>query len=75
MNSPNGSGSIQDAIIDETMIIVGLMLLQEMLFMSNYPDEVKKELVERSTKLIERIQKNRNSGYDAYGNPYQGSGG
>lgn len=58
-----------DPVADETLIIVGLMLLQEMLFMSNYPDDVKAKMKERVGMLIAKIQR-RYSNVDAYGNPY-----
>jgi len=66
--------NLSDDIADETMVVLGLLLLRELLFMSNYPDEVKKQLNERAHRLIDKIRERREAGFDFYGNPYGGSG-
>lgn len=69
MSSPNG-----DEILDETLIVMGLMLLGELITKSGYPTEVQLEIKTAAGRLVEHIQAERrranDTKYDAYGNPY-----
>lgn len=40
---------------DNTLIVVGLLLLKDLLFMSNYPEEQQTAMAKRIDKLIEDI--------------------
>lgn len=49
----------EERVLNETVVILGLLVLQEMLFMSKYPEEVQKPLRSRVELLLARYQYSR----------------
>jgi len=47
---------VEQRVIDDTLCIVGLLLLQDLLFMSNYPDDLKEAVRKRTAEVIANIQ-------------------
>ena len=55
---------------DNTIIVLGLTLLESLLPISGYPEDVRKAMVERIRAIVEDIQRPPPA-VDAYGNPYE----
>lgn len=51
------SQSHADSIVDDTLILVGLLLAQSLLFKSGYPADVMQELEDRLALLIKQYTK------------------
>jgi len=54
-----------EKLIDDSVILVGLLVLKKSLFKSDYPDEIRKKLSQRIEKIIKRYDEpfRRQKGY------------